>query len=98
MNHFLGFDFMGTKTQSFRFLYLGDLPILTETALKIATDGCNRIGGRAREKMIKGLFLDRVHMLGDHGSIGMGVKDASLVLPDLADTKFSLGDDAVMAA
>jgi hypothetical protein len=37
-------------------------------------------------------------MLGDDGSISMGVEDASLVLPHLADAEFSIGNDAVMVA
>jgi hypothetical protein len=48
--------------------------------------------------MIEGLLFNGVHVLGDDGSIGMGVEDASLVLPHLADTEFSIGDDAVMVA
>jgi hypothetical protein len=48
--------------------------------------------------MIERLLFNGVHVLGDDGSIGMGVEDASLVLPHLADTEFPIGDDAVMAA
>ena len=48
--------------------------------------------------MVEGLFFNGVHVLGDDGSIGMGVKDTILVLPHLADAKFPVRDDTVMAA
>jgi hypothetical protein len=47
--------------------------------------------------MIERLLFNGVQVLGDDCSIGMGIEDASLVLPHLTDAEFSIGDDALMA-
>ena len=48
--------------------------------------------------MVQGFLLDGVDMLGDEVAIGMGIKKAVLILPNIADPKFSFRDQAVVAA
>ena len=48
--------------------------------------------------MVERFLFDRVDILGDELAIGMGIKNAVLILPDIADTEFSFRDQAVVAA
>jgi hypothetical protein len=48
--------------------------------------------------MVERFLFDRVDILGDELAIGMGIKNAVLILPDIADPKFSFRDQAVVTA
>jgi hypothetical protein len=71
---------------------------LAETALKIASRGGDRQRSRPREEMIKRFFFYGVDVSGNEFSIGMSIEDPSSILPDVTDAKFSVGDEATVAA
>jgi hypothetical protein len=48
--------------------------------------------------MVKRFFFYGVDVLGNEFSIGMSIEDTSFILPDVADPKFSIGDQAMVAA
>jgi hypothetical protein len=48
--------------------------------------------------MVERFLFDGVDILGDELAIGMGIKNAVLILPDIADPKFSFRDQAVVTA
>jgi uncharacterized FAD-dependent dehydrogenase len=48
--------------------------------------------------MIKRFFFYGVDASGNEFSIGMRVEDPSSILSDVTDAKFSVGDEAVVAA
>jgi hypothetical protein len=48
--------------------------------------------------MVERFLFDGVDILGDEFAIGMGIKDAVFILPDIADPKFPFRDQAVMTA
>jgi len=48
--------------------------------------------------MVERFFLDRVDVTSNEFSIGMGKKDTPSIFPDAADAKFSIGDEAMVAA
>ena len=48
--------------------------------------------------MVEGLFFYGVDMLGNQLTIGMGVKGASLILPDMTDAECPVGDQATVTA
>jgi hypothetical protein len=48
--------------------------------------------------MVERLFFDGVEMLGDEFSVSMGVENAAFVFPYMTDSKFSIGDQAEVAA
>jgi hypothetical protein len=48
--------------------------------------------------MIERFLFDRVDILGNEFAIRMSIKNAVLILPDIADAEFSFRDQAVVAA
>jgi hypothetical protein len=48
--------------------------------------------------MVERFLFDGVDILGDEFAIGMGIENAILILPDIADTEFSFRDQAVVVA
>jgi len=48
--------------------------------------------------MVERFLFDGVDILGDEVTIGMGIKNAVLILPDIAEPKFSFRDQAAVAA
>jgi hypothetical protein len=46
--------------------------------------------------MVERFLFDGVDILGDELAIGMGIKNAVLILPDIANPKFSFRDQTVM--
>jgi hypothetical protein len=48
--------------------------------------------------VIKGFFLDRINVLGNELSVGMGVEGSTAIFPDIADAEFPVGDQAVVTA
>ena len=48
--------------------------------------------------MVERFLFDGVDILSDELTIGMSIKNAVLILPDIADTEFSFRDQAVVAA
>ncbi len=48
--------------------------------------------------MVKRLFFDGVDILSNKVTIGMGIERSASVFPDIADTKFPVRDQAVVAA
>jgi len=73
------------------------LPVLAETALEIASDSGDGKGFRPGEKMVERFFFDGVDVLSDELSIGMRIENAPSVFPDVADAKFSIGDQTMVA-
>jgi hypothetical protein len=74
------------------------LPVLAEAALKIASHGGDGKRSRPREEMIKRFFFYRVDVSGNEFSVGVSIEDTLSILPDIADAKFSVGDEAMVAA
>jgi uncharacterized FAD-dependent dehydrogenase len=74
------------------------LPVLAEAALKITADSGDGKGFRTREEMIKRFFFNGVDVPGNEFSIGVSIEDPSSILPDVTDAKFSVGDEAMVAA
>jgi hypothetical protein len=77
---------------------LGDLPVLAELALEIASGGGQGIGGGTREDMEKRFLLNRVWMK----STGIPVDQAEIfsvpVFPHPANPSFTPGNTASMRA
>jgi len=73
------------------------LPVLAETALKITADRSDGKGLRPWEKVVERFFLDGVDVLGNEFSIGMGIENTAFIFPDVADTKFSIGNPTMVA-
>ena len=48
--------------------------------------------------MVKRFLLYGVDVLGNDFSIGMSIEDASSIFPDIADAKFSIRDQTIVAA
>jgi hypothetical protein len=48
--------------------------------------------------MVERFLFDGVDILGDEFTIGMSIKNTVLILPDVADPKFSFRDQAVVTA
>jgi len=48
--------------------------------------------------MVERFLFDGVDILGDEVTIGMGIKNAVLILSDIANPKFSFRDHAVVTA
>jgi len=48
--------------------------------------------------MIKGFFFYRVDISSNEFSVGMSIENPSSILPDIADAKFSVRDEAMVAA
>ncbi len=48
--------------------------------------------------MVERFLFDGVDILGDEFAIGMGIKNAVLILPDIANPKVSFRDQAVVTA
>jgi len=77
---------------------LGNLPILTEGASEIASNG--RDGKRCCtwQKMIKGFFFDGIDMGGDDFSIDMSIQLPFPVLSHSTNTEFPIDYRTAMIA
>jgi hypothetical protein len=78
--------------------HLGDICILAKPAAKIASNGRNGIGIRARKKMKQGLFFNGIRMSGDQTAIDQGHQPALGVFPDSANASFSRGNTTTVGA
>jgi hypothetical protein len=74
------------------------LPVLAETTSKITSRSGDGKRARPREEMIKRFFFYGVDVSGNEFSIGMSIEDTSSILPNVTDAKFSVGDEAMVAA
>jgi hypothetical protein len=66
--------------------------------LKITADRSDGKGLRPWEKVVERFFLDGVDVLGNEFSISMSKENTTSILPDIADTKFSIGNPTMVAA
>ena len=72
--------------------------VLAVEAAEIAPHGSNGKGLAPRQEVKKRLFLNGVHMSRDEFFIDQRVKGSIVVLPDAAESPFSIGDEASVIA
>jgi len=48
--------------------------------------------------VVERFFFDGVDVLGNEFSIGVGIENTASIFSDVADAKFSIGDQAMVAA
>jgi hypothetical protein len=77
---------------------LGNVRILAKTAPQIASHGSDGVGPRSRQKMEKGLFLDRIDMTGDNPAVYQRIQYTGLIFPDLANAASSRFYNTAMGA
>jgi hypothetical protein len=77
---------------------LGNVCILAKPAPQIASHRSNGVGPRPRQKMEKGLFLDRIDMTCDNPAVYQRIQYTGLIFPDIADSASSRFYNAAMGA
>lgn len=80
--------FVGTR--------LGDLPVLTVLATKIATCACHREATGARQELVEGFLLDGVDGKGTGFSIALGIEFPVDVGSGTTNAALSFRDDTLM--
>lgn len=97
MDDFLGSQVLAGKIPLAK-IHLRNLPVLAEPAAKITTNGGNRKTKSSWQKMIQGLFFDRVYVSSNNLTICICVKSAVFILPDAAEPEFFIRDPALVSA
>jgi hypothetical protein len=77
---------------------LGDVGVLAEKALEVASNGCDGKTTRSGLKVIQGLLFDGVDVLSDESPIHQRVENSPIVLANTALASIPRFDAALMAA
>lgn len=80
------------------FCLLGNLPVLAERALEIASDCGHRKREGAGKEMKEWFFFDRIYVGSDHFAIDMGEKCALNILPNSANPELRRGNQTPVLA
>src|SRR5215510_3416441 len=81
-------DFFWAGTETMRFVELGlaDTPVLTKATAEIATRGAKAQDAGSRQKMIQGLFFNRIDSEPGGCAVAEGIEFPADILADVAET------------